>query len=406
MGILERWLGEAGGKKDLHLLLFIGGLYSLSIALSNTFVNVYLWKQSGQIVDIAVYNLTVVLFQPLTFVFAGRLAKKVDRIIVLRLGVIFLALFYLSVLLVGTRATDFLWLLGGLLGIGYGFYWLAYNVLTFEITEPETRDFFNGFLGILSSLGGMVGPILSGFIISRLEKFTGYSIVFGLSLLLFSVAVFLSFSLKRRPAHGRYCFFRILQERKNNRNWLLITRAHFFQGIREGTFMFIISITVFIQTDSELALGSYGLLNSAISFVAYFFASRYIKQPMRKKAILIGGILLYAGVLLIAFNITFGKLLIYGAIVATAYPILLVPYISLTYDIIGRAWKAAEMRIEYIVVRELFVHIGRIVSISGFILSVMLFDLKQLLPVYLLIVGAGHTVIYWFVRKIDIIDQD
>jgi MFS transporter, YQGE family, putative transporter len=64
------------------------------------------------------------------------------------------------------------------------------------------------------------------------------------------------------------------------------------------------------------------------------------------------------------------------------------------------------MRIEYIVVRELFVHIGRIVSISGFILSVMLFDLKQLLPVYLLIVGAGHTVIYWFVRKIDIIDQD
>lgn len=76
MGILERWMGEAGAKKDLHLLLLIGGLYSLSIALSNTFVNVYLWKQSGQIVDIAVYNLTVVLFQPLTFVFAGRLAKK------------------------------------------------------------------------------------------------------------------------------------------------------------------------------------------------------------------------------------------------------------------------------------------------------------------------------------------
>lgn len=127
---------------------------------------------------------------------------------------------------------------------------------------------------------------------------------------------------------------------------------------------------------------------------------------MRKKAILIGGILLYAGVLLIAIDITFGKLLIYGAIVATAYPILLVPYISLTYDIIGRAWKAAEMRIEYIVVRELFVHFGRIVSISGFILSVMFFDLKQMLPIYLLIVGAGHTAIYWFVRKIDIIDQD
>ena len=52
-------------------------------------------------------------------------------------------------------------------------------MLTFEITEPETRDFFNGFLGILSSIGGMIGPIAAGFIITRLEKFTGYSIVFG-----------------------------------------------------------------------------------------------------------------------------------------------------------------------------------------------------------------------------------
>lgn len=406
MGILVKWKGEARANKDLQLLLLIGGLYSLSVALSNTFVNVYLWKQSGQIIDIAVYNLSVVLFQPFTFVFAGRLAKKVDRIIVLRLGVSFMALFYLTVLLVGTRATDYLFLLGALLGIGYGFYWLAFNVLTFEITEPDTRDFFNGFLGALHSFGGMIGPILSGFIISRLEKFTGYSIVFGLSLLLFTIAVFLSFSLNRRPAHGKYFFIRVWKERKNNKNWNLITRAHFFQGLREGTFMFIISITIFVQTGSELALGSYGLLNSAVSFVAYFFVSRYIKQPMRKKAILIGGILLYIGVLLIAFDVTFGKLLVYGGIVAAAYPLLLVPYISLTYDIIGKAKDAAKMRIEYVVVRELFVHFGRIVSVVGFILMVVMFDLKQSLPIYLLIVGAGHLVIYWFVRKIDIYDHN
>ena len=405
MGILVKWKGEARANKDLQLLLLIGGLYSLSVALSNTFVNVYLWKQSGQIIDIALYNLSMVLFQPITFVFAGRLAKKVDRIIVLRLGVSFMAMFYLTVLLVGTRATDYLFLLGALLGIGYGFYWLAYNVLTFEITEPETRDFFNGFLGALHSFGGMIGPILSGFIISRLEKFTGYSIVFGLSLLLFTIAVFLSFSVSMRHAHGKYFFIRVWKERMNNRNWNLITRAHFFQGLREGTFMFIISITIFVQTGSELALGSYGLLNSALSFVAYFFVSRYIKQPMRKKAILIGGILLYAAVLLIAFDVTFGRLLVYGAIVAAAYPLLLVPYISLTYDIIGKAKDAAKMRIEYVVVRELFVHFGRIVSVVGFILMVRMFDLKQSLPIYLLIVGAGHMVIYWFVRKIDIYDQ-
>ncbi|MDQ0218299.1 MFS transporter [Peribacillus cavernae] len=401
MGILKKWIGEVEVKKDLHLLLLIGGLYSLSIALSNTFVNVYLWKQSGEFLDIGIYNLSIVLFQPLTFILAGRLAKKVDRIIVLRLGVIFLSAFYLCVLLVGTRATDFIVLLGGLLGVGYGFYWLAFNVLTFEITEPETRDFFNGFLGILSSFGGMIGPVLAGFIISRLTKYSGYSIVFGISLFLFFIAVILSFSLNRRPASGKYSFMRIWKERGNNHNWRMITYANFFQGLREGTFMFVVSIFVFIKTGSEMAIGNFGLINSAISFVAYYLASRYIKQPMRKKAILIGGVLLYIGVFLIAVDISYGKLLIYAGTIAIAYPLLLVPYVSMTYDIIGTAWNAAEMRIEYIVVREVFTHFGRIVSILGFIAAVTLFDPEESLPLFLLIIGAGHLCISLFVRKIN-----
>ncbi|PLT34696.1 MFS transporter [Bacillus sp. V5-8f] len=402
MGILKKWFGAGAVNKDMYMLLLIGGLYSLSTALSNTFVNVYLWKQSGDFLDIGIYNLSIVFFQPFTFILAGRLAKKIDRVFVLRLGVIFLSSFFLCVLLVGGRATEFLVLLGGLLGVGYGFYWLAFNVLTFEITEPETRDFFNGFLGILSSFGGMVGPVLAGYIISNLTKNTGYTIIFGISLSLFTISVILSFFFVRRPADGSYSFKKIWKERKNNLSWRMITNANFFQGIREGTFMFVISVFVFIQTGSEMAIGNFGLINSAISSVAYFLASRYIKGPMRKKAILAGGVMLYAAVFLIAYDVSYAKLLIYAAVIAVAYPVLLVPYVSMTYDVIGTAWNAAEMRIEYIVVREVFIHLGRFVSILGFIASVTLFRLEESLPIFLLMIGAGHLFIYFFVRKAHI----
>src|SRR5690606_3557042 len=127
--------------RDLLPLLLIGGLYSLSISLSNTSVTVYLWKQSKGVIRLAIYNLTIVVIQPIFFIIAGRWAKKVDRVIVLRLGVIFLALFFIVVLLFGEKSSQHLVLLGALLGVGYGFYWLAFNVLTFEITEPDTRDF-------------------------------------------------------------------------------------------------------------------------------------------------------------------------------------------------------------------------------------------------------------------------
>ncbi|MFB6465801.1 MFS transporter [Cytobacillus sp. Hz8] len=399
MSRMKKLIGEVELSKDLTLLLLIGGLYSLSVALSNTFVNIYLWKQSGQYIDLGLYNLSIVVLQPFTFIFAGRWAKKVDRVIVFRIGVIFLTAFYLTVLLFGQQASDFILLLGSLLGMGYGFYWLAFNLLTFEITEPETRDFFNGFLGILSSVGGMIGPIAAGFIISRMEKFTGYTIVFGLSFALFALAVFLSFFIKRRPAHGQYWFVRIIQERKYNQNWKMITNAHFFQGLREGTFSFVISVFVFLSTGSELSLGTYGLVNSGISFVAYYFASRLIKPHFRNKAILMGGIILYLAIFLIVFHLTYAKLLIYAGIIAIAYPLLLVPYISMTFDVIGRGWNAAEMRVEYIVVREIFLNTGRIVSVSMFLLTILVFNPEKGIPILLLVLGLGHSLIYFCIRK-------
>ncbi|MGM0835745.1 MAG: MFS transporter [Bacillota bacterium] len=402
MVALKKLIGDVEVNKDLLMLLVIGGLYSLSIALSNTFVNVYLWKQSGEFSDLGFYNLAVVIFQPLTFILAGRWAKKIDRVIVLRLGVVFLALFYLSVLFIGDQASTYLLMLGSLLGIGYGFYWLAFNVLTFEITEPETRDFFNGFLGILTSVGGMIGPFAAGYIISTLEKFTGYTVIFTISLILFSAAVILSLFIKRRGAEGSYEVKRIIKERRNNDNWRYITNAHFFQGIREGTFIFAVSVLVYITTNSEMALGTFGLLNSAVAFVAYYFATRLIKKHHRKKAILIGGLILYGAIFFLVFELTYVKLLFYAVTIAIAYPLLLVPYVSLTYDVIGSSWKAGEMRIEYIVVREIFLNGGRAVSVILFLIAVLFFDQQKSIPVLMCIIGAGHAMIYPFVRKIEL----
>ncbi|MFP3488842.1 MFS transporter, partial [Staphylococcus sp. SIMBA_130] len=67
----------------------------------------------------------------------------------------------------------------------------------------------------------------------------------------------------------------------------------------------------------------------------------------------------------------------------------------------GKAWNAAEMRIEYIVVREVYLNLGRIVSILLFLLTVSLFNDEKSIPILLLIVGAGHTFIYLFVRKLQ-----
>lgn len=387
-------------NRDLLFLLVIGGLYSLGIFLSNTFVNVYLWKQSGDYTTIAVYNLGIFLFQPVTFIVAGKIAKKVDRVIVLRLGVTFLSLFFLCVLLIGEASSKYNFMLGSLLGIGYGFYWLAFNVLTFEITEPETRDFFNGFLGVLQSFGGMIGPLLAGIIIAKMEANIGYTTIFSISFTLFILSVVCSFFLNRRQAEGNFHFKRILRERHHNKNWGRILYAHIFQGLREGIFAFVITIWVFLITGSEFSLGMFNLVLSGLSFIFYFVATKFIKIHMRKKAILLGSLLLYFSIFIILFNISYFQLIIYAFFIGIAYPIINVPYVSMTYDVIGKAWKAKDLRVEYIVVRELFVNIGRVASILVFLIAVSLYPAEKVIPILLVLFGTGHIFIYLFIRNV------
>ncbi|MBN8236642.1 MFS transporter [Halobacillus kuroshimensis] len=401
MSKLRTWLSRQNVSRDLLLLLLIGGLYSLGIFLSSTFVNIYLWKQSNSYTDIALYNLSIYIFQPLTFIVAGRWAKKMDRVIVLRTGVTVLSLFFLTVLVVGERAASFNLMLGALLGIGYGFYWLAYNVLTFEITEPDTRDFFNGFLGVLQSLGGMTGPLLAGFIISRLNNFTGYTVIFSASFALFIVAVLVSFGLSRRKARGNFSFRRIITERKHNVDWKRILNAHVAQGFREGTFLFAVSIWIFLLTKNELSLGVFNLVYSGFSFMFYFLVSRWVKPKRRKTSIFISGLCLYVSVVILLFSSTMPLLLLYAAVAGVFFPLLYVPYVSLTYDVIGRSWNAAEMRIEYIVVREIFLNMGRVLSILVFLGAITFIPPETGIPYILLLVGGGHFLIYFFIRGID-----
>ncbi len=400
MKIDNQFVNKIKANKELYILLLIGALYSLSTALSNTFVNIYLWKQSEALINLGIYNLSVVFLQGFTFILAGKLAKRIDRIIVLRLGILFLAAFYLAVLTLSSTVPFYLIIIGGLLGVGYGFYWLAYNLLTFEITEPETRDTFNGLQGITGSIGGMIGPFFAGYVITVFTDNNGYLLIFGFSLCLFIVAVLISFLLKGRPADGKYRLIRILEERKHNKDWGRITYANFSQGLREGTFLFIVSVFVFVETGSEMALGTFGLINSAISFVAYFLVSRYLKVPYRKWSMLAGALFLYGAIFFLIYQVSFPKLLTYGSILAVAYPLLLVPYMSVTYDVIGRSWKAREHRIEYIVVRELFLNLGRAVSILVFILFIKTLPESTGIKILLLLLGSGHIFVYYFMKDI------
>jgi MFS transporter, YQGE family, putative transporter len=390
--------------REAWVLLSISGLHAFSFVLSNAFVNVFLWKLNHDLFSIAIYNLANYVGIGITFILAGWITKHVDRIISIRIGVVLQALFYLSILLLGTQSVDYVLVLGFFCGLGSGFFWMSYNVLYFEISERDNRDLMNGISGFISSFTGMIAPLLSGFIITQVNNhFTGYRIIFGISLGIFVIAIIVSFLMKLRKSEGSFQLGRVMSisfQPKNN--WFWINIATFFQGLREGLFLFFTGLLVFLVTNSELTLGTYYTIASIVSLISYFVMVRYLKPTWRTNAMLVASIMM--GLVFIPFLVFWNTwtVLLYGIGLYLFYPFYFAPFTSTVYDVIGESSEAVKLRVEYVVFRELTLNFGRIISLLIFFLFISRStDITSLKPL-LLCLGFAQVGTWFAIRKIPL----
>ncbi|WP_051189031.1 MFS transporter [Halalkalibacillus halophilus] len=377
-------------KKNLTLLLTIGLLYTLGIYLSSIFVNIFLWKQTSSIQVVALYNLFVVTSQMFVYFIFGSWAKRVDRVVILRIGILFISIFFMTVLLLGDYASNYNMMLGAILGIGYGFFWLAFNVLTFEVTEPYSRDLFNSNLGKLQSFSGMVGPLSAGLIIRYAENSGGYLIIFFISFMLFIAAIVTSFFMERRKVNGKYAIFKASKEIRIEKKWRLLLVGHFSQGLREGVFLFLVGLLVYIGTENELVVGTYNFIYALTSLVAYQYVSKIVHPDNRFYFIFAGTVGLYGSIFILIQANSSIEFFIYAAIIGLTFPLFFAPYMSISYDVIGKLNYARELRIEYVILREIFLNFGRVMSIGFFLIGVLYLPIMQWVNITLIILGSGY----------------
>lgn len=381
-----------------QLLILMNTLYLTSIAFSNTFVNIYLWKIKNDFTLIGVFNLLTFTAMPVAFYLGGKIVKKVDRVISIRIGVMVLAIFYSIVLLLGQGTAHFAAPLGFLLGIGAGFYWLGYNVMYFEITGPENRDFFNGKNGLLASLSGMIAPFIAGWLI-KVNPIGGYRILFFLSFLVFMIAVGVSFFIKKRELKGSLSLKKPWHDTIWDTRWNKMMLAHYFFGLREGLTAFLISLLVFISVSSEFRLGIFTFAVSAVSLLAYYLVGRILVPQKRVFFIFLGAAMLSLMVVPLFFNVHYVWLMVMGLGSAIFYPVFLIPLTSTTFDVIGEDPEKARLRVEYIIMREISFSSGRVTGIGFFVLLVLW--TKQIILIILLLFAMNTALLLssWLMRK-------
>lgn len=392
---------KAPKDRQAVLLLAVNGMFVLASALSGAFLNVYLWKSRQDYMMIAWFTLAQQIALGSTFWIAGKWVKEGNKMNALRLGIAVAGLFYLLILGAGQNAIHYIWPLGLLLGMSLGLFWLAFNVVYFEVTDAENRDWFNGWVGLLGSMTGILGPWVSGWLITLLHGEKGYRLIFTMSMIIFGCTVLLSFFLKKRKVSGKYDWTEgIKRLKETDRTWRFAMGGLVMQGIREGVFFFLIFLLVYTATSQEARLGQFMLITSAVSLVSYWAAGKWFKPTYRSYGMLVGAIIMLLVIVPLLWKVNYTTLLILGIGTSLFIPLYMLPAIAVSFDLMGTNRNNAEKRVELVVVREISLMVGRIAGLLIFI-GVLSFRQDPLTVTLLLLVLGMSPIGTWvFMRKI------
>ncbi|WP_240644070.1 MFS transporter [Paenibacillus paeoniae] len=386
-------------ERQAVLLLVVQALYGISTALSGTFVPVYLWKSSGSYLVIGWFTFAQYALGGLVFWLAGKWVKEYNKMHSLRTGIALSGLFYCVVLFLGEGAKNWAVPLGILSGIAMGLFWLAFNVVYFEVTDPDTRDRYNGWAGLLGSAAGILAPWISGLIITSMKGEQGYRIIFMLSLAIFAIGVVLSFWLKKRHGEGSYQWtlgFKQLAERGNP--WRRLFPAIAAQGVREGVFMFLVGLTVYVATRTESKLGLYSLITSLVALISFGVAGKWMSKLRLTWSMLAGVVMIAAVILPLFWEVSYSTLLLFGIGTSLFLPLYMIPMTTKVFDVIGRDQESAAHREEFIVLREMALTAGRLLGLTAYLIVMSTHHSPKTMTWLMLAVGLAPIAGWWWMK--------
>jgi YQGE family putative transporter len=298
---------------------------------------------------------------------------------------------FIILLTVQNKASSYIWLLGALMGTSGGFYYLSYNVLGYDFSTNDNRDFVMGIQGLVLSVATMIAPFVAAAIIEWLEGSTGYILVFSTSLTLFIIAGVLSTRIPAKTINKQYYIKSVLFLPLKKANWRYVMVGESLRGFREGVMMFLTGVLLYAIVNSELYIGYLTLISSTIQFLSFYYISGKMRPHTRKKYMLIGAVFIAAVSSIFLYKISVVTLFIYSIISSIFVTFINNSSMGIIYWVIHKTPNSQKRRIEGIVVREVYLNIGRVAGVA--LLLLFPNDLKT---IGMIIFGLGVSqILMW-----------
>ncbi len=352
-------------NSGIKRLLISHNIFTAGRVFFEIFLNVYIWKQTEDLVLIAWFNIVYLLLHTITFHGAAYFVKRgqihLPRIIAL-LGY---TLTYFVIYLMKDSSINYVIPIAATIGFFNGVYWISYQTLRFDLTNSQNRGNYAGLENGSKILVGIVTPVLGGAIVTANYFNWGYSNLFLLGAVLFLISLIIGnvkFPVYNTSKfHLRKTFSMIRKDGDIMKSMIAYFLSSFSRG---GTIArLILPLLIFDIMKNELHLGAWLSFFSVMAIINSFAFGKYVKYKHYKKLLFSGGIAYFLLILLLLLFPSFWVYIVFGALIKIVEASIMIPKRVIGENLVHTIENENNHRVEYIVIREWFsIGFGRLSS--------------------------------------------
>lgn len=392
-------------KAEGNIIISINAMKKIMVLFLGPFLTAYFIKTSQEsIVDLSIYYIFSYILLTIGSFIVASIIKNKFRIGMFRIGVILNFFYIFTIIILKENIVNHLVLISTLYGISSSAYWFPYNLFVINKINNDYRTEYTVKSKIISSIIGVLCPILLGSIIAA----TNYELTAIIILFISLVQIVLSFLLTSEKENNlsKFNLKNTWSKLKNNEQIRKIFIVEFFIGmnVSDGALEILMTILIFNSFKTNLNLGIITSITTVLSMIFVYLYGKIYKNKDDKKMIIISSIIPVLSVLLLLFlrnNIT---IIIYNI----CY-VIFTSLLTLTREI--RLFNISDSYIvdknnqsEFFAIREGILNCGRIVGylmllFAGISSSQLILNMVMiLLTLSILVMGVN-------IRKIEKFDK-
>ena len=350
-------------KTEENVIIAINAMKKVMIIFLGPFLTTYFIKKSQEsILDLSTYYIfSYILLGIGTFIVAS-IVKNKFRIGMFRIGVILNFVYIIAIITLKEKIIEHLGLISILYGISSSAYWFSYNLFAINKIDNKTRTEYTVKSKIISSIIGILCPIILGSIITV----TNYELTAVIILIISVIQIILSFMLSP-DKETNLCKFNIKEtwnKLKNNKQIRKISIVEFLIGmnVSDGALESLMTILIFNSFKTAMNLGIITSITTILSMISVKLYGKIYKKKDDKNLIIISSIFPVIAVLILLIwrnNVT---IIIYNVCYVVFTSLLTLTREIRLFNISDSHIVDKNNQCEFFALREGILNIGRVVG--------------------------------------------